>query len=137
MFKSWRMSVHQNNPKKLQIARMRQFGPVLSMIFQISKITFTNFLSIFGSFFRLGTGRVKLPCLGLHGPSNPPKGQPPSVRALPPPEVSGQRGTHRYRVLRWNPSDQAAAVAHAMPAALVFSWLWPCDVRLSASCRLC
>lgn len=131
------MSAHQINPKKLQIARMRQFGPVLSMIFQISKITFANFLLIFESFFRLEPGRVKLPCLGLYGLSDPPNGPPLSVRALPPQEVSGQRGTHRYRVLRWTPSIQAADVAHAMPAALVFSWLWPCDVRLSASSRLC
>ncbi len=131
------MSDHQINPKEIQIALMRQFGPVLPMLFQVSKITFTNFLLIFGSFFRLETGRLKLPCLGLHELSDPQKGQPPSVRALHPLEVLGQRGTHRYRVLRWNPSDQAAVVAHAMPAALVFSWLWPCDVRMSASCPLC
>ncbi len=130
------MSVHQINLKELQIIRMRHLGPVLSMIFQISKIIFANFLLIFGSFFRLETGRVKLPCLGLYGLSDPPKGPPLSVRALPPQEVSGQRGTHRYRVLRWTPSIQAAVVAHAMPAALVFSWLWPCDVRMSASCPL-
>jgi hypothetical protein len=137
MFKSWRMSIRQINLKALKVTFLGQAGTVLSMILYKNKITFIKFLLIFLPLFGLRNGRVNLPSRRLAGLGHTAKEESPANWAPPLGQVQAQGGTHRHRVPRWSLSAQAAAVDQATPAALVFSCLWPCDVRWSASSGLC
>lgn len=116
--------------KALQIAFLGQAGAVLSMILEKNKINFAKFLLIFHPFLFCQKSKGKHAPFGLVGLSNTPQKEPPTVRLVPPPKFQGQRETCRYRVPRSSLPDQAAAVAQAMTAALVFYGPRPCDMRL-------